>query len=127
MKAKYSAVCAVWYTSDGRKIYHPATFKSDWIDGYRGLGGIISRYKQDNLDPDVWMCPVFPVTRHGKHHGYYRHVNGSIGRCSDHLQGETASAKKWRLKKMNTPQVAWWGEERYEERIKAQCHGATDS
>ena len=120
MKAKYSAVCAVWYTSDGRKIYHPATFKSDRIEGYNGLGGLISKYARDNLDPTVWKCPVFPVTKHGKHHGYYYVVNGSIRRCRDSLQGEKFLAKKFRLMEMNTPQVAWWGRSRYEERVKAQ-------
>ena len=127
MKAKYSAICAVWYTDDGIKIYHPVTFESDWIEGYRGLGGLITRYRQKNLDPTVWKCPVFPVTKNGKHHGYYYHVNGSIGRCSDSLQGERALARKFRIKTMNTPQVAWWGKERYEERIKAQSYSATGS
>jgi len=120
MSKKYSATCAIWYTDDGIKICHPVTFESDWIDGYDGLCGLISRYRNKNMDSTVWMCPVFPVTKHRKHHGYYYHVNGSMGRCSRYMQGESSWARKFRLKHMNTPHVARWGKERYEQRIKSQ-------
>ncbi len=103
MGKKYSASCAIWYTSDGIKIYHPVTVESDWIERFNGLEGLLDKYTQDNMDPTVWKCPVFPVTKHGKHHGYYYYVNGIIGRCSFVMQGESSCAKKCRLKHMNQP------------------------